>query len=547
MTTTLLQGGRIHSSAYPGATAVAATDGAISWIGDDDGGSAEAPRANRVIELDGAFVVPGFVDAHVHVTDSGLASAGLDLAAARSLPQCLQLIADRVQADGRSDGEVGGVLWGHGWDETRWPENRPPTRAEIDRVVGVRSVYLTRVDVHSALVSSALVRAAATASVAYRLDGYHDELPPTRAAHAALRGLAQSMVTPGQRADAQAAFIAAAASAGIVEVHECAASSPEGLADLAALLVASYPVRVLGYLAAAVTESEQATALLAETGAHALGGDLSVDGAIGSRTAALSRSYTDAAGTCGARYLDDEVITAHLLACTRAGIQAGFHAIGDDAVAAVARGLRRATEALGGAGRGTAMLARCAHRIEHAEMPTPQDIATFAETGCAASVQPLFDAAWGGPDGMYVRRLGADRAHGMNPFAALAAAGVTLALGSDSPVTQAQPWEAVRAAVYHRTPGSGLSPLAALAAHAAGGRRAARATDPAAGTIAVGAPADLAIFAVDAWARAAGDPAADASAVPLPDLRPDVRLPRCLATLAGGQVIFDDGLFGGTD
>lgn len=544
MTTTLLRGGRIHCSAYPGATAVAATDGVISWIGDTDGDSAVAPPADRVIELDGTLVVPGFVDAHVHVTDSGLAHAGLDLTAARSLPQCLQQIADRV----RADRGAGGVLWGHGWDETRWPENRPPTRAEIDGVVGGRPVYLTRVDVHSALVSSALVAAAATASVVYRLDGYHDALPPTRAAHAALRGLAQSMVTPGQRADAQAAFIGAAAAAGIVEVHECAASSPEGLADLAALLAAGYPVRVLGYLAAAVTEPEQATVLLAETGAHGLGGDLSVDGAIGSRTAALTRPYTDAASSCGARYLDDEVITAHLLACTRAGIQAGFHAIGDDAVGAVARGLRRAAEALGGTGRGTAMLARCAHRIEHAEMPTPQDIATFAESGCVASVQPLFDAAWGGADGMYVQRLGADRARGMNPFAALAAAGVTLALGSDSPVTQAQPWAAVRAAAHHRTRGSGLLPLAALAAHAAGGRRAARAADPAAGTITVGAPADLAVFAVDAWARDPTGPTdAGASAVWLPDLQPNARLPRCLATLAGGTVIFDGGLFGGTD
>ena len=103
------------------------------------------------------------------------------------------------------------------------------------------------------------------------------------------------------------------------------------------------------------------------------------------------------------------------------------------------------------------MLAGVTPRIEHAEMPSTADIAAFAATGTIASVQPLFDDFWGGPDGMYVQRLGADRAAPMNPFAAFAAAGVTLAIGSDAPVTPADPWRALRAAVQHRTPGSGIS------------------------------------------------------------------------------------------
>ena len=114
-----------------------------------------------------------------------------------------------------------------------------------------------------------------------------------------------------------------------------------------------------------------------------------------------------------------------------------------------------------------------AHRVEHLEMVDAAQMATLAELGVVASVQPVFDAWWGGPSGMYVDRLGADRARGMNPFAALHAAGVPLAFGSDAPVTPLGPWAAVRAAVGHRTAGSGVPQEVALAAHTTGGHRAA--------------------------------------------------------------------------
>ena len=140
----------------------------------------------------------------------------------------------------------------------------------------------------------------------------------------------------------------------------------------------------------------------------------------------------------------------------------------------------------------------------------------------------------------------------MNPFARLAAAGVMLALGSDSPVTAADPWAAVQAAVHHRTPGAGLSPRAAFTAHTRGGWRAAR--QPERGVLTVGSPADLAIWdagdlvrpeAAEMAQRWSTDPR---SRVPLlPDLTPGVRLPRCVATLSAGRVIHDaDGLLAGS-
>jgi predicted amidohydrolase YtcJ len=113
-----------------------------------------------------------------------------------------------------------------------------------------------------------------------------------------------------------------------------------------------------------------------------------------------------------------------------------------------------------------------------------------------ASVQPAFDAAWGGDAGMYTERLGAQRAADCNPFADMSDAGVALAIGSDAPVTPLDPWGGVHAAVDHRTPGSGLRPFDAFDAATYGGWYAVRA-EYAAGPLAVGAPADLALWETD--------------------------------------------------
>ncbi|EFG65574.1 amidohydrolase [Streptomyces sp. SPB074] len=121
------------------------------------------------------------------------------------------------------------------------------------------------------------------------------------------------------------------------------------------------------------------------------------------------------------------------------------------------------------------------HRVEHAEMLDAEGIAAFAALGLTASVQPAFDALWGGEDGMYAARLGAARARTLNPFAALLRAGVPLALGSDAPVTPLDPWGTVRAAAFHRTPEHRVSVRAAFTAHTRGwlaGRRARRRGHP---------------------------------------------------------------------
>ncbi|MFF7379659.1 amidohydrolase [Streptomyces massasporeus] len=519
--TVLLRRGEVHSPADPFATAMVVERGQIAWVGSEGAADAFADGVDDVVDLDGALVTPAFTDAHVHTTATGLSLTGLDLSGAPTLEAALALVRDFAAA--RPDDRV---LLGHGWDAARWPGGRPPTRAELDEAAGHRPLYLSRIDVHSAVVSTALLDAVPEVT---RADG-----PLTAGAHHAVRAAAFAAVTPRQRTEAQRAALAHAVSLGIGTLHECAGpeiSSEDDFTGLLRLAAEEPGPRVVGYWA------EQDVAKARELGAVGAAGDLFVDGALGSHTACLHQPYADA-GDTGNAYLDADAVAAHVVACTEAGLQAGFHAIGDAAVDAVVEGVRAAAEKVG---LGRIRAAR--HRVEHAEMLTPESVAAFAELGLTASVQPAFDALWGGEEGMYAQRLGKERARALNPFAALLRAGVPLAFGSDSPVTPLDPWGTVRAAAFHRTPEHRVSVRAAFTAHTRGGWRAVGRDD--AGVLVPGAPADYAVWRTgelvvqapdDRVARWSTDPRSGTPG--LPDLTPGRDLPVCLRTVVGGRTVF---------
>ena len=205
---TLFRGGRVHNPAEPNATCIAVEGGLVSWIGPDTG-IEQAGRVDEVVDLDGLFVAPAFVDAHVHTTDAGLAGTGLDLRTATSLEDLLTRLRG-FAADHR-----GAVVWAHGWDETGWPERRAPTRAELDAAVGDRPAYVSRIDVHSAVVSSRLAADLDPAFVGFDAVG-----PLTRASHHQARLRARQLLRPGERAAAQHWFLGQCAARGIVAVHE---------------------------------------------------------------------------------------------------------------------------------------------------------------------------------------------------------------------------------------------------------------------------------------------------------------------------------------
>jgi predicted amidohydrolase YtcJ len=318
-------------------------------------------------------------------------------------------------------------------------------------------VYLARTDCHSAVASSALL--ALTPEVRSDSGWVREE------EHGVVRKAAFAGLPLSQRRDAQRALRTHAASLGIACLHECGGPGIDGEDDFVALLALAREEpgpEVLGYWG-----ELGGVARARELGAVAAGGDLFADGSIGSHTACLHRRYDDA-DTTGYAYVTAEQVTEHVVACTRAGLQGGFHAIGDAALTAVVEGYAAAAEQVG-----LDVLRAARHRIEHVEVPLPEHIAEMGRLGLVASVQPVFDARWGGRGGLYEARLGWERTRDSNPLAALAAAGVPLAFGSDSPVTPLDPWGAVRAAVQHHTPGSRLSarPRSARTRAAAGGRR----------------------------------------------------------------------------
>jgi predicted amidohydrolase YtcJ len=191
--TLLLRGGKVYSPADPFATAVLVQDGEVAWVGQESAADSYARDADAVVALDGALVTPAFVDAHVHATATGLALTGLDLTGCPGLAEALDRIRAFVGAQ-----PAGGVVVGHGWDETLWPERRAPSLAELDAVCGGAAVYLSRTDVHSALASTAL-RSLAGPDLP-GLPGHHPVLPLTRDAHHAVRRAALDHLGPAQLA-----------------------------------------------------------------------------------------------------------------------------------------------------------------------------------------------------------------------------------------------------------------------------------------------------------------------------------------------------------
>jgi len=307
-----------------------------------------------------------------------------------------------------------------------------------------------------------------------------------------------------------------------VAVHECGGPLLTSAGDFADVLDAGtrpdLPLTI-GYWAEAVTEPEQALALVALHGAAGLAGDLNIDGSIGSHTAHLRSGYTDDDACTGTAYRQEGDVRDHVAACALAGVQSGFHVIGDAGMDIVLAGYEAAADLVG-----WEVVRSSRPRLEHAEMLDDDAVRRMARLGLVASVQPAFDAFWGGGDGMYAERLGRERAAGTNRYASMSAAGVGLALGSDSPVTPFSPWEAIRSCVHHRTVGERIDTATALAAHTSAGWDAAR--RPGGGVLTVGAPASFAAWDV-------GGPLVDG----LPDLTGGCAAPGCALTVRDGVVL----------
>ncbi len=515
----LYRGGHVYTAAAAGATSLATVGGDVAWVGADPTGGPYADGADEIVELEGSLVTAAFVDAHAHLAQTGIAARTLDLTGVENARQLLDSVSR--YATQHPDEPV----LGHGWDESRWTTPDLPGRAALERAVGGRPAYLSRVDAHSALASPALLEQVPQAA---GLEGWSDDGPVTRGAHHAVRGAAHRLTTGAFRERAIRDALGMAAACGIGMVHDLGGphlSGPDDLTTARRIAGGERTPDVVSYWGDLFAGSA------VPAGIRGFAGDLCVDGSVGSRTAAFTTPYADAS-TRGHRYLTAAQVRDHVVACTVAGVQAGFHVIGDDAVATALAGVREAAERVG-----TDAIRAARHRLEHVELIDGKGMQTMAELGVVASVQPAFDAAWGGTDALYASRLGSARASRMNAFAGFRRVGVTLAFGSDTPVTPFNPWGGVRAAVHHRTPGQQIGTAAAFDAHTRGGHRAAR--NDWGGVLAPGREATLAIWDVPVGAdvRPASTPALPALPA-LPDLRPGRPLPQCRRTVVRGTTVF---------
>jgi predicted amidohydrolase YtcJ len=392
---------------------------------------AELARAERAVEVDlrGAFAVPGLIDAHGHVEALGAALEQVDLVGVRSEAE----LVERVRGAARAL-QPGEWIEGRGWDQNLWEGKRFPTHAALSDAVPEHPVLLSRVDGHAALANMAALRAARLDGVlagANQVEGGEILLDGEGRATGVLVDAAVDLVRKRIPAPARAVRVRRLLAAqerllsfGLVGVHDMGLE-PEQVAAWRELDAAGrVQLRVVGYLwgNGELGEAERAAvrAVEAPGGNFALRGmKLMVDGALGSRGAALLEDYHDHPGHRGLVLLDEAGLQARLERALEWSLQPAVHAIGD-------RANRMVLDA-----------------IERLQARSPR----FATLGVTPSMQPTHltsDMPWA------AERLGAQRLRGAYAWLELAPDLRTLAFGSDFPVESPDPLAGIASARTRR-------------------------------------------------------------------------------------------------
>ena len=477
MTKTLFHNGTIRTNVEDSTAGwVLVDDGLVSEVARRDHASA-LPEADRVVDLDGGALVPGFCDAHVHLPATGLYAGGMDFRGVHSADHILESFAKHAASGGA-------VMFGGNFED---PLDRPLDRRDLDRVVGERPAMLARADMHSCIVSSALIDQLDLTGI----EGVDvDDGEPTgylreQAACGAWNWFDASLPRNEQIAAIRAA-VRHAYSKGVTSVHEMFVVEWRGWPsyDVFTDAIDGVALNVVTYLG--TDEIDKVKSF----GHDRIGGDYFLDGSFGSHTAWMKEPFVlpppEGSPPAGIKYRDDDELYDFFLAAQREGLQVGVHAIGDAAIEQAITTWERVAQAVG-----ETNVIELSHRIEHFECAGDDHIRRAKRLSLRASVQPAFDAFWGGENGLYTDRIGADRARQMNRFGSMCEQGLSLAAGSDSTVTPLDPFLQMKALRAHHLEGESISGELALALHTIGGHAAAR-QDNERGAIEAGAFADVA-------------------------------------------------------
>jgi len=420
---------------HPLADAMAIRGGKVQFVGSTNRALALRGGSTRVVDLAGRTVIPGMVDAHGHVSNLGLALRIVDLTGTASYDEVVARVAERAKTV-----PAGTWVTGRGWDQNDWGNTAFPTHDKLTAAVPNHPVYLTRVDGHAGLANAAAMKAAGVTAASRDPEGGHIERTSGGAPAGVFvdnaQGLVSRVIPRPTRDEVKAQVQAAIAEAqkwGLTGVHDAGSSSQdldiyEELGKAGALNFRMY---------AMIADDSAALARWFARGPLVGGYDntlwvrsvkLYVDGALGSRGAALLDAYSDDPKNTGLFVGQPSHIRAVAERGLRAGFQINTHAIGD-------RGNRVVLDAYEQALRAVPV-ADHRFRIEHAQVISPDDIPRFASLGVIPSMQASHqtsDMYWAGT------RLGSTRLLGAYAWRSLLDNGSIIPNGSDFPVEEVNP------------------------------------------------------------------------------------------------------------
>ncbi|HEY9133524.1 MAG TPA: amidohydrolase [Dyella sp.] len=443
--TTVLVHAHIHTMDpdRPEATGLAWDDsGKLVGVGSDTELKQQFPDA-RQIDAKGATVIPGLIDAHGHMLGLGMLSGQVDLAGSTSKEDVIA----RLKA-GAAKLPKGAWLIGHGWDQNRWPGKQFPTAADLDRAFPDRPVFLERIDGHATWVNTvALKRATQSLDGDWQPEGGRIMRVGKKASGVLIDG-AQALVrnaipplTPEQTREAYKHAFAEAVSVGLTGVHDPGVSLDDFKVLQQMAGASEIPLRLYemadGNHAALEWLCQQGGAWKDSSGHLRMRTvKLYMDGALGSRGAALLEDYNDDHGNRGIFVTQPDEYKAAVEKAMRCKVQVATHAIGD-------RGNRMVLDTY------QSVLGHYADsdhrwRVEHAQIVALSDIPRFAQLHLIASMQPTHatsDMPW------VEQRLGYKRLEGAYAWQRFIHIGVPLAFGSDFPVEQVNPMLGIYAAV----------------------------------------------------------------------------------------------------
>ena len=450
-------------------SAIAVSGGRIVAAGSDADVLKLKGGSTKVVDLGGAFAMPGFNDAHTHMAEAGRQRLSVNLVGVRSLAEMQQRIREYV-----SHAEAGVWIQGGGWDQTLWTEKVLPTRQDLDAVTAGHPAILSRVDGHIAVANSTALAAAGIAKETADPAGAKIDRDEAGAATGVLRessatGLVFAKVpkaTLEQRRRALMLAVEDALEHGVTSVQDN--SDWEDFLALEEMEHAhTLKIRVAEWmdfnLPVAVLRSRRASHAAEDPLLHLTQLKGFLDGSLGSRTAAMEEPYADDANNSGLPRYDEEKLNAMAVERAAAGFQIGLHAIGDrantmtlDAFAAAEQTGQPANRPAPPKDPDATVVTADAKaispgdlrlRVEHAQVLMPEDFDRFATLGVIASMQPshlLTDMSWAG------ERLGPERSRFAYAWHTFLDHGVMLAFGTDYPVESINPFRGLYSAVTRK-------------------------------------------------------------------------------------------------